>query len=146
MASRSAPLFPDMNQYLFVYGTLRPSLATAESAKLVRRMLWVGAASAPGRLYDLGEYPGAVLDPNDDRKVAGEVFQLPNGGVTLAALDAYEGYDPRNSSDCMFVRREAEVMLENGDRLQCWVYVYTGRISPSMVIRSGDYLARLQDL
>src|SRR5262249_5270156 len=103
-----------MSQYLFAYGTLRPGLATAESADLVRRMLWLGAASVPGRLYDLGDYPGAVLDPKGDGKVIGEVFQLPDDGEALAALDAYEGFDPSDSSDGLFVRREVEVMLENG--------------------------------
>src|SRR4030095_528785 len=101
------------------------------------RMQRVGAASVAGRLYDLGDYPGAVLDPNCDAKIIGEVFELPDDDAALAALDAYEGIDPRDPGDSLFVRREAEITLEGGAKLQCWIYVYNRQVESDRLITSG---------
>src|SRR5262245_60236003 len=127
-------------EYLFVCGTLRSGLAPGEVAGIMGTMLRIGAGSVPGRLYDLGDFPGAVLDPGCDAKVIGEVFQLPDDGAALAALDAYEGIDPQDQGDCMFVRREAEITLEDGGALRCWIYVYNREVASSTLIASGDYL------
>ena len=43
----------------------------------MKKMRYMGRASTPGRLYDLDAYPGAVLDPDCDTEIKGEVFQLP---------------------------------------------------------------------
>jgi len=134
-----------MPEHLFVCGTLRSGLAPDEVAGLMRRMLRIGAASVPGRLYDLGDYPGAVLDPDCDAKIIGEVFQLPDDGASLAALDAYEGIDPQDSGRSLFVRREAEITLEVGAKLQCWIYVYNGQVGSAPLITSGDYLIYKQE-
>ena len=50
-----------MAQYLFSYGTLQAELAPAEIAPVVRQLRPIGRASIPGILYDLGDYPGAVV-------------------------------------------------------------------------------------
>ena len=39
----------------------------------------------PGRLYDLGLYPAAMLDPAAETRIRGEVFQLPDAPEILAA-------------------------------------------------------------
>ena len=127
-------------EHLFVCGTLRPGLAPDEVAGLMGRMLRIGLASVPGRLYDLGDYPGAVLDPNCDAKIIGEVFQLPDDHAALAALDAYEGIDPQDSNAGLFVRREAEITLDDGVNLRCWIYVYNREVESAALITGGDYL------
>jgi len=129
-----------MPEHLFVCGTLRSGLAPDEVAGLMRNMHRIGVAFVPGRLYDLGEYPGAILDPNCETKVIGEVFQLPDDGAAVEALDAYEGIDPQDPDGSMFVRREAEITLEDGAKLQCWIYVYNREVASSTLITSGDYL------
>jgi len=134
-----------MPENLFVCGTLRSGLAPDEVAGLMQGMLRIGTASVPGRLYDLGDYPGAVLDPNCDAKIIGEVFQLPGDAAVLAALDAYEGIDPQDSGDSLFVRREAEITLEGGAKLQCWIYVYNRQVESATLITSGDYLIYKQE-
>jgi len=134
-----------MPEYLFVCGTLRSGLAPDEVAGLMGGMRRIGAASAPGRLYDLGDYPGAVLDPECNTKIIGEVFQLSDDGAALAALDAYEGIDPKNPGDSLFVRREAEITLEGGANLQCWIYVYNRQVASATLITSGDYLIYKQE-
>ncbi len=129
-----------MPEYLFVYGTLRPRMAPGRFAHVMEKMRYIGRASAPGRLYDLEGYPGAVLDPDCDTKIKGEVFQLSDDDVTIAALDAYEGFDARYPESSLFVRRKCKVTLKDDSKLVCWIYVYNWQVSPEALIRSGDYL------
>ncbi len=128
-----------MCECIFVYGTLRPANAPPELKALIGHWRKIGDGSIAGRLYNLGEYPGAVLDQHGGVRIIGEVFELPNDGVTLASLDAYEGFDPRNFDASLFVRRKCEVRLDYDARLECWVYAYNRQVAPSTIIQSGDY-------
>ncbi len=129
-----------LRERIFVYGTLRPSLAPPELKELIGQWRKVGDGFVHGRLYDLGEYPGAVLDSVSETRIAGEVFQLPDDGATIAALDLYEGFDPEDFSASLFVRRKCQVTLEDDRRIECWIYVYNRRVAPSTIISNGDYL------
>jgi gamma-glutamylcyclotransferase (GGCT)/AIG2-like uncharacterized protein YtfP len=129
-----------MAEYLFVYGTLRPELVPPDFGGGVQRMRRIGATYAHGHLYDLGEYPGAILDANCDRRIIGEVLELPDGESNLAALDHYEGFDRNDRGASLFVRTVCHVILENGEEIECWVYVYNGEIASVKLIESGDYL------
>jgi gamma-glutamylcyclotransferase (GGCT)/AIG2-like uncharacterized protein YtfP len=129
-----------MPEYLFVYGTLRPGMAPRKLSHLMEKMGHVGRASTPGRLYDLEGYPGAVIDPDCDTQIKGEVFQLPDDGETLAALDAYEGFDARYPESSLFVRSKCGVALDDDSKLECWIYVYNWQVTPETLIRSGDYI------
>jgi gamma-glutamylcyclotransferase (GGCT)/AIG2-like uncharacterized protein YtfP len=129
-----------MPEYLFVYGTLQPRLTPPRLAHLMKKMRYLGKASTPGRLYDLEAYPGAIIDPDCETKIKGEVFELPDDGVTLAALDTYEGFDARYPESSLFVRRKCKVGLKDGSKLLCWIYVYNWQVSSESLIRSGDYV------
>jgi gamma-glutamylcyclotransferase (GGCT)/AIG2-like uncharacterized protein YtfP len=129
-----------MAEYLFAYGSLRPELAPSDLNGLVQRMRRIGAAYAHGHLYDLGQYPGAVLDADCGRRIIGEVLELPDNESILAALDHYEGFDRNDRNASLFVRTECHVILENGEEIECWVYVYNGEISSAKLIETGDYL------
>jgi gamma-glutamylcyclotransferase (GGCT)/AIG2-like uncharacterized protein YtfP len=131
-----------VSECLFVYGTLRPSFAPPELKELIGQWRKVGDGYVHGRLYDLGEYPGAVLDSASETRIIGEVFELPDDDSTLAALDSYEGFDPGNLNASLFVRRRCEVMFEDDSKIECWVYVYNRRVTPSTIIQSGDVLMR----
>jgi gamma-glutamylcyclotransferase (GGCT)/AIG2-like uncharacterized protein YtfP len=111
-------------RYLFVYGTLRPGHAPAAIAAQVGKLLEVGPGAVRGRVYDLGPYPGAVLDASAGTMIEGTVFRLPADPSVLAALDAYEGFDPTDRERSLFVRARTSVTLADGRRLACWVYVY----------------------
>ena len=60
----------------------------------------IGRASAPGALYDLGTYPGAIFAPDRKTHVAGEVFAVEPGSRLVAELDAYEGAEIERSAPC----------------------------------------------
>jgi gamma-glutamylcyclotransferase (GGCT)/AIG2-like uncharacterized protein YtfP len=76
---------------MFAYGTLQPGFAPPIVRPVVDRLILVGPATAIGKVYDLGDYPGAVF--GGDVVLHGTVYQLPAGveTATLAALDRYEG-------------------------------------------------------
>ena len=50
-----------MKDYLFAYGTLADDTAPKEIAAAMKRLKFAGEGFVFGRLYDIGEYPGAIL-------------------------------------------------------------------------------------
>lgn len=131
-----------MTHHLFVYGTLSPQHAPPEIAATVRRLRPVGAASVRGRLYDLGEYPGAILSKSSRSVIRGEVFELPSDAQTLSSLDNYEGFEPGKPRSSLFVRRTWPVVMDDGTRLRCWVYVYNGDTRRALPVQRGRYTRR----
>ena len=63
-----------MSDTLFAYGTLRPGHAPDEIAPAVEKLRRVGEGFVTGVLYDLGNYPGAVLDPSSTQKILAPCF------------------------------------------------------------------------
>jgi gamma-glutamylcyclotransferase (GGCT)/AIG2-like uncharacterized protein YtfP len=121
--------------HLFVYGTLHPDRAPAEIADIARRLEFVSAGTLRGRLYDLGDYPGLILDDAPEAPtISGEIFAVPDGD-TLAAIDAYEQFRPADPPNSLFDRTHAVVTLPDGSQQSCWVYVYNRDIgdNPSAV-------------
>ncbi len=121
-------------RHLFAYGTLQPGLAPLEIAPVVEKLRPVSEGFLFGKLYDLGSYPGAVIDPASAWLVYGTVFELPEDTGILPKLDAYEGPE--------YVRIEQLVTLVAGKVLTCWVYDYQGRPSEERFIESGRWGAR----
>jgi gamma-glutamylcyclotransferase (GGCT)/AIG2-like uncharacterized protein YtfP len=116
-----------MSGSLFVYGTLRPDHAPSEIEDAVRDMKPVGPGTIRGKLYHLGAYPGVILDEMGPETVEGQVFALPDA-ETLARLDKYEEYNPRDPEGSLFKRLETLVTLQDGSRRNCWVYVYNREV------------------
>jgi gamma-glutamylcyclotransferase (GGCT)/AIG2-like uncharacterized protein YtfP len=129
-----------MSQHLFLYGTLLPSEAPKEIASIVKRFRRLGPAKVRGRLYDFGEFPGAVLDPSSRAIIHGELVVLPADGRVLQELDRYEEFDPTDPKGSLFVRKKARVEMANGSSLEGWIYVYNKRPGNAKVVRGGDYL------
>jgi gamma-glutamylcyclotransferase (GGCT)/AIG2-like uncharacterized protein YtfP len=129
-----------MREYLFIYGTLKPSEADDEVAEVVKRLRRVGPATVPGRLYDFGDYPGAVVHSNSATKIHGEVFELPiDGRGSLKTLDQYEEFDASNPEQSLFLRQRISAKLFDGRRVNCWIYVYNKDPGNARQITSGDY-------
>jgi gamma-glutamylcyclotransferase (GGCT)/AIG2-like uncharacterized protein YtfP len=116
-----------------------PNRAPREIADVASRLRSIGAATVKGRLYDLGAYPGAILDTSTREKISGWVFALPRDQSVLEALDDYENYKPHDAESCLFVRKRASVKLEDGRELQCWMYVYNRDPGAAPLVPGGDY-------
>ncbi|HUH62001.1 MAG TPA: gamma-glutamylcyclotransferase family protein [Terracidiphilus sp.] len=128
-----------MSEYLFAYGTLQPGRAPTEIAPAVDRLQLVDKGFVRGVLYDLGDYPGAVLDPSSNRKIFGTIFKLADESGTLHQLDEYEGFDPNGPDESLFVRLLHPVNLATGGTLPCWIYVYNRKTESARVVETGVY-------
>lgn len=130
-----------MNNYLFVYGTLLPDRAPGGLAEIIARLRPVSAGSMPGRIFDLGDYPGAVFDRAAQTRVHGQVFELSGNEGQLRKLDEYEEYAPDHPKSSLFVRQERPITLPDGAELPCWVYVYNRDPGKARPVPGGDYSA-----
>jgi gamma-glutamylcyclotransferase (GGCT)/AIG2-like uncharacterized protein YtfP len=130
-----------MAQYLFVYGTLDPKQAPEEIATVVRQMRSVGRASVRGRLYDLGQYPGVILDDSTESVVQGELFMLPPHLDLLRRLDEYEGFDRANPGRSLFLRKKCSVTAPGGRQQVAWIYEFNQDPGDAPLVPLGDYAA-----
>ena len=128
-----------VSEFVFFYGTLLPDFVPEAMGDVVARLDFYGEGSAPGMLFDLGEYPGAIFGGSSSKRVFGAVFQLPEDSRTLEALDRYEGYEPAAHASSLFVRKRVRVDLATGSTVESWAYEYNGNPQDARVIASGRY-------
>jgi gamma-glutamylcyclotransferase (GGCT)/AIG2-like uncharacterized protein YtfP len=122
---------------MFVYGTLLPGLAPPLIADVVNTLRVVGPATVHGRLYDLGAYPGCVLDDGAGA-VHGMLLEIANPAV-LEELDAYECYAAHDAAGSLFRRTVCDAITADGRVVSTWVYVYNRDLSRARLIESGRY-------
>lgn len=127
-----------MKRYLFSYGTLLPDHAPAEIAPVVSRLRPIGRGKVRGRLYDLGDYPGAVLSKTGP-VIVGQIFELPDAPEVIKKLDEYEGFDPAHPQGSLFVRKRSLVTVGNGKKVWCWIYVYNRHPGDAVPVTGGDF-------
>ena len=123
------------SEYLFVYGTLLRQSQSPMSSMLLSNSKFIDKGTVRGRLFDIGEYPGIVVDEDSTKEVMGELFKLSNPSSILKKLDSYEGAE--------YKRIKADVYLENGDHVSAWVYNFTQPTDDYIRIKSGDYMSYL---
>src|SRR5262245_21645206 len=113
---------------LFVYGTLRP-FVDIEMARWLRSVArHLGTATTPGRLYDLGAYPGMRTALGGHERVVGDVYRVTDARV-FRVLDRYEA---------SFARERCLVKLARGVRRTAWTYRYRHGVAGATRIASGD--------
>ncbi len=104
---------------VFVYGTLMKGFRNNDSY-LGGKALFCGRGSLKGDLYHLPEnYPALIHGASI---VHGEVYELYNS-ESRAGLDLLVGYREERD-DNLYDRVRLMVELEDGQNLECWVYVY----------------------
>ena len=124
--SISEPERKEIQPGLFVYGTLHPDRAPEGIRAAVSRLRLVGSGTMQGRLLDLGEYPGLVMN-GELAPVPGAVFAVPED--LWRALDAYEGFDEYDHANSLFVRERHSITMEDGTEQMHWVYRYNDATS-----------------
>jgi gamma-glutamylcyclotransferase (GGCT)/AIG2-like uncharacterized protein YtfP len=93
----------------------------------------------PGRLFDLGEYPGWRPDPRRAAWVAGELRTGITGSL-LDELDQIEEFPGFDRPGGLFRRRVVEVALAAGRSERAWVYALAVAGTYPR-IESGDWRA-----
>jgi gamma-glutamylcyclotransferase (GGCT)/AIG2-like uncharacterized protein YtfP len=119
-----------MSKHLvFVYGSLRRGSAGAMSTRFPGSK-FIADATVSGSLYDLGAYPGLLLNESSS-SVVGQVYEVDD--ELLKRLDDFEA-----SSN--YRRRQVEISLGNERRL-CWTYEPDPEFySLHTLITSGDWI------
>src|SRR5437762_13944159 len=97
---------------IFVYGSLNTP-SNRFSRKLIRNSVLIGKGEMEGKLYNIGNYPGALNEPHPSYRSHGVFYQM-NDISMLPALDNYEDYKSGNPAQSHFVRRAVVVRDRNG--------------------------------
>ena len=121
---------------LFVYGTLRSGLQHPAHAFISRYFTLLGAATVKGKLYDLGEYPGAIPS-HEDEFITGELYQLTNEFQFTEAFAALDNYEGLLVEPPLFRREQVTVLLTDSTDT-AWIYWYNHDVDESVCIESGD--------
>lgn len=134
---------------LFVYGTLMPASGHPMALRLAAQSTVIGLGTVAGRLYDLGRYPGVVLETAPGERVHGVALALHRPQHTLAWLDAYEGAGETDPEPQGYARVITAVQLTKGQKVAAWIYDYRGPLAFARRLASGRYampmpLARLR--
>jgi gamma-glutamylcyclotransferase (GGCT)/AIG2-like uncharacterized protein YtfP len=127
-----------VTERLFVYGTLRRGAAPPALRELVEGWRWLGDAWVSGRLYDLGAFPGAVLDAAGAERVFGELAELPDEPGRWLRLDAYEGFDPERPEASLFRRVRCRAWRRD-EVCEAWIYVCGRAPGPGRRIPGGRW-------
>ena len=113
---------------LFTYGTLMSGFCLHRL--LTERAQYVGRGRVPGRIIDLGPYPGAL--PDAAGTLHGEIYRVLDPAL-WPVLDSAEG--------AQYHRREVIVRSEDGRELAACIYWYIGPLDRGVPIPGGDYRA-----
>lgn len=125
-----------MNDLLFVYGTLLDD-DTTYGVYLRDNSSFYSEATVEGKLYDIGEYPGAVLC-DDGGFIYGVILQLYDPGAAFGLLDIYEGFGASQPQPNEFIRVQAEAQTTSGT-VDCWIYLYNLPTCGLILIENGRY-------
>jgi len=127
----------EKSAFLFVYGTLLDE-SNPYGAYLKENSSFLAEGKFKGELYDIGNYPGAILNPNASGFVHGSIFALDDPGTVLSELDEYEGFGDAFFQPNEFIRALITVETSTGE-INCWVYFYNHSVTSSQRIQSGKY-------
>lgn len=125
--------------YIFVYGLLKSNYEN-EPAKFIRTNCeFVGYGNFPGKLIDIGTYPGAIYDEKSETIVYGEVYQVVQNEEELVTfLDNFEGVGLDFEQPNEYKRELIPIQTENGV-IQASCYLYNWNLDGLKVIASGRY-------
>ena len=125
-------------EFLFVYGTLQdPQNQVAQF--LQSNAEFYADGYFHGRLFDLGDYPGAVESDKSEDKVYGSVFALKNAELIFRILDEYEETGDQFAEPNEFVRTKTEIVVGKNEKLLCWIYLYNYPVDSGNQIESGIF-------
>ena len=123
---------------LFIYGTLMPGLRLEAEMQGAERL---GPARVPGRLVDVGRYPGLL--PGEGT-VTGEVYRVSD--AQLASLDEVEEMVPGDRPASQYWREQVTVLEGALAGQPVWTYVYIQPAEGLTPIAHGDYRRYIREV
>ncbi|MCS3735845.1 gamma-glutamylcyclotransferase family protein [Mucilaginibacter dorajii] len=126
------------SSYLFVYGTLLIN-GNQYAVYLQKHCKLVGEGKIKGRLYDIGQYPGAIIDANAQQYIHGSIYLMDNVENVLEIIDEYEGLGSDEPQPYEYTRRVVYIETNNGI-VACWVYLYNWDVHHFPEVSGGKYL------
>lgn len=128
-------------EFLFVYGTLQdPQNQVAQF--LQSNAEFYAEGYFHGKLFDLGDYPGAIESKNPEDKVFGSIFKVRNPDAVFVAIDEYEETGDKFPSPNEFIRKKIDVFVSNGEMIPSYVYLYNWPVEHYKRIVSGKYIRK----
>lgn len=136
------------NQYLFVYGTLLAPFSRPEYLDLLEHAQDLGDAQTIGKLFNIGWYPGLVIDDqnsakdNDQGIVLGRLWQPKSADdftQLISKLDLYEGLSSDQAKPWQYQRQLISVS-QGDDQFQAWCYLFNWSTEGLTHIESGNFI------
>ncbi len=136
LRSRSSPAAETTNLF-FVYGTLMRGMERADFLDNPDKASFAGPATAAGRLYDVGAFPGMVKS-NSGEQVHGELHLVHDPEIFFETLDLIQGYWPDQPARSLYIRQIIPVTTEQGEA-RAWSYLLNLPVTGLTLIPSGDF-------
>ncbi|MDZ7269671.1 MAG: gamma-glutamylcyclotransferase [candidate division KSB1 bacterium] len=133
---RRAPA-AETTDLLFVYGTLMRGMERADFLNNPDKASFAGPATAAGKLYDVGSFPGMIESDNGER-VHGELHRLQDPELFFETLDLIQGYWPDQPERSLYIRKIIPVTTAQGTT-QAWSYILNLPVNGLKPIPSGDF-------
>jgi gamma-glutamylcyclotransferase (GGCT)/AIG2-like uncharacterized protein YtfP len=127
---------------LFVYGSLRSGMHNEVFTFISSYFVLEGMGAVHGKLYDLGDYPGAIPGTGSER-IVGELYRIEQEedfDWAMEQIDDYEGYVVSEGATSLFRRELVNVLFQNTTVI-AWTYWYNQPVTGRTRILSGDYVA-----
>lgn len=125
------------SQYLFVYGTLLNE-QNEFGNYLQNNCEFIGNGKFQGILFDIGDFPGAIENLEEELWVHGKVYELKNFEMVIPILDTFEGFGEGEEIPNLFIRKLIKIILPD-KALICWTYIYNRPTNGFRKILSGIY-------
>ena len=123
------------SSYLVLYGSLMSAFPVQEELGIKNKIVLIGQCKLYGALYDLGEYPGFIIDCDKKQPVFAELYHFTAPEI-LTVLDDFEDYKAGNEQESLYIR--VLVNLQE-PTLKAWVYVYNRNVLESKRIKHGSW-------
>lgn len=134
-------------EYLFVYGSLQRGANHAAHTILTKYAKFIGDAVAGGKLYLVEDYPGIIPANPNSHSVSGELYLLTDPQKAFIKLDSYEGYDPKDPVNSLYLRKKRRVFCQEiaSNSVEAWTYIYNRPTEHLPQINSGNYLSYIKN-
>ncbi|WP_096085705.1 gamma-glutamylcyclotransferase family protein [Agaribacterium haliotis] len=130
------------SELLFVYGSLRQAAGHPMHRVIEQHCDFFGDARIQARLYEVDGYPGAVDSQHINEQVLGELYRIREQQQLFRELDEYEQCNDNYPQPHEYLRCIRNcTLLDSGQQVKAWFYLFTHNTETLQRIDSGDWLA-----